>query len=179
MFWRVFDCFFHTYHLWTYHLRGKGEFRERGGRFIHSITTINYDVQLPWLNGMGVDAMGSAMVEVAGSRRQGTVVSISQGRRYCCSGCLRRQKPGLVVHSPRQWYLGITGFEIGGFEIGGFLVKPEKMQADSPGEDAIALELSHPKPQPGCPSGLFSASGQCSEKSAFARGWPCRAGLIR
>ena len=83
------------------------------------------------------------------------------------------------MHSPRQWYLGITGFEIGGFEIPGFVVKPEKMQADSPGEDAIALELSHPKPQPGCPSGLFSASGQCSEKSAFARGWPCRAGLIR
>ena len=92
------------------------------------------------------------MVEVAGSGRQGTGVSISQASRYCCSGCLRRRKPGLVAPSPRQWYL-----EISRFEIPGSLLKPEKMQADSPGEDAIALELSHPKPQPGCPSGLLSS----------------------
>ena len=58
MFWRAIDCFLHTNHLWTYHLRGKAEFRERGGWIIHSITTSNHHVKLPRVNGMGADATG-------------------------------------------------------------------------------------------------------------------------
>ena len=104
-------------------------------RSLRSIIRCKCDREMRWV---------IAMVEVPGSGRQGTRVSVSQGRRYCRSGCLGRLKPGLVAPNPRQRYLEISRFEIPGFEIPGFCVKPEKMQADSPGEDAIALDWNSP-----------------------------------
>ena len=106
----------------------------------------NYHVQLPWVAAMGYCYGRSCWLWTARDGRQyqpRTPVLLFRLPAAC-------QKPGLVAPSPRQWYL-----EIPRFEIPGSLLKPEKMQADSPGEDAIALELSHPKPQPGCPSGLL------------------------
>ena len=144
MFWRVFDCFFDIYHLPYFSHPGQSWIPVAGravypfNSYVQSLSSIiryKCDTETRWV---------IAMVEVPGSGRQGTRVSVSQGRRYCRSGCLRRLKPGLVAPNPRQQYLEISRFEIPGLEIHGFWVKPEKMQADSLGEDAIALDWNSP-----------------------------------